>query len=114
MGYLLHKGYKGSVEYSVEDQCLYGKILGLKNSLILYEGNSLDELKEDFVDGVECYLERCEGKGIKPERPYNGELYIHIPAETHSRIAMYAEKNGTSIDAFVCDSIERRLEVVNR
>jgi len=58
MGYLHHKGYNGSVEYSEKDKCLYGKILGLKNSLILYEGNSLDELKADFEISVENYLYR--------------------------------------------------------
>ena len=58
MGYLHHKGYNGSVEYSDTDKCLYGKILGLRNSLILYEGNSLDELKADFMTGVESYIDR--------------------------------------------------------
>ena len=113
MEYLYHKGYKGSVEYSEEDKCLYGKILGLDNSLILYEGNSIDELKEDFKDGIEIYLSHCEENGIKPEKPYNGIINIRIPAETHRRAAMYAENHGTSIDAFVRESIERRLEVVN-
>ena len=35
MGYLHYKDYNGSVEYSEENQCLYGKVLGLKNSLII-------------------------------------------------------------------------------
>ena len=113
MGYLYHKGYKGSVEYSEDDQCLYGKILGLNDSLILYEGNSLDELKEDFKNAIESYLDHFDGTEIEPEKPYNGRLNIHIPSETHSRMALYAENHNTSIDAFVCDSIERRLEVVN-
>ena len=69
MGYLHHKGYNGSVEYSEEDKCLYGKIIGLKNSLILYEGTSLDELKSDFEAGVENYLDRCKRKGVEPEKP---------------------------------------------
>ena len=59
MGYLYHKDYSGSVEYSEDDNCLYGKILGLKNSLILYGGNSLDELKGYFEIGVEICLDRC-------------------------------------------------------
>ena len=114
MEYLHHKGYTGSVEYSEGDKCFHGKILGLKNSLILYEGNSLDELEEDFKDGIEYYLECCQSRGINPEKSYNGVLNdIHIPMETHSRIAMYAENHGTSISAFVCDAIERRLELVN-
>jgi len=78
MGYLHHKGYNGSVEYSEEDECLCGKILGLKNSLILYEGNSLDELKADFEESVDNYLERCMRKGTEPENPYNGMLNICI------------------------------------
>jgi predicted HicB family RNase H-like nuclease len=31
----------------------------------------------------------------------------------HSRIAMYAENHGTSINAFIRDSIERKLESVH-
>ena len=107
-----HKGYHGSVEYSEEDQCLYGKVLGLKNSLILYEGNSLDELKIDFEAGVENYLERCKAKGSEPEKPYNGVLNIHIPPEVHVKLGVYAENHGTSINSFIRDSIERRLETV--
>jgi len=110
MEYLRHKGYHGSVEYSEEDKCFFGKILGLSNSLILYEGYSLDELKEDFMVGVEGYLDRCTMKGIEPEKTYNSVLNIQIPFEIHIRATSYAEKQGTSIDAFVCDLIEKQLE----
>ena len=110
MGYLHHKGYNGSVEYSEDDQCLYGKILGLRNSLILYEGNSLDELTEDFKVGVDNYLDRCQQKGVEPENPYNGLLNIRISSDVHVKIAMYAQNRGTSIDAFVSDLIEKHFE----
>ena len=110
MGNLHYKGYNGSVEYSEEDRCLYGKILGLRNSLILYEGNSLAELQEDFESGVENYLDRCHRKGIEPEKPYNGVLNICISSDTHVKIAMFAEHQGTSIDSFISDLIEKRLE----
>ena len=113
MGLLHYKGYNGSVEYSEEDKCLYGKILGLQYSLIMYEGNSLEELREDFESGVECYLNRCKKGGEMPESPFNGILNIQIPSDVHIKLAMYAENHGTSIDAFVCDSIERRLETAN-
>ena len=112
MGYLHHKGYNGSVEYSDTDKCLYGKILGLRNSLILYEGNSLDELKADFETGVESYLDRCVKKGIEPEKPYSGVLNISISTDTHVKFAMYAENQGTSINALISDLIDRRLEAV--
>ena len=49
MEYLKYKGYTGSVEYSEEDHCLYGKVLGMSTHAITYEGQNVDELKKDFV-----------------------------------------------------------------
>ena len=47
MDYLEYKGYKGSVEY-----CLFGKVQGLSKELISYEGQTLDELRKDFEEGI--------------------------------------------------------------
>jgi predicted HicB family RNase H-like nuclease len=112
MDLLHYKGYRGNVAYSEADNCLFGKVLGLTNSLILYEGNSINELKEDFETGIDHYLEGCEEDGIQPEKPFNGVLNIHIPCDIHFRVAKYVENHGTSIDDFVRDSIETRLESV--
>jgi predicted HicB family RNase H-like nuclease len=37
--YLDYKGYAGSIEYSPEDNLLFGKVLGI-NGLISYEGET--------------------------------------------------------------------------
>jgi len=108
---LEYKGYIGSIEYSAEDQCLFGKVLGMPSNLISYEGNSATELYADFKAAVETYLDFCHRKGIKPKKSYSGTLNIRIPSEIHGRIALLAEKNGTSINAIIRDSIERRLQV---
>lgn len=34
MGLLKYKGYTGSVEFNEEDNCLFGKVQGLKKVLI--------------------------------------------------------------------------------
>lgn len=57
MDYFEYKGYKGSVEYSKENNCLFGKVQGMSKALILYEGQTLDELRKDFEEGVDSYLE---------------------------------------------------------
>jgi len=111
---LEYKDYFGSIEYSREDNCFFGEVLGLNKEIcITYEGVTAGELYNDFVAGVEHYLDSCQIDGIKPKQSYNGILNVRIPAETYSRIAIYAENHGTSIDAFVCDSIEKKLELVN-
>ena len=53
MDYLEYKGYKGSVEYSKEDNCLFGKVQGMSKDLIVYEGQTLEELRKDFEAGVD-------------------------------------------------------------
>jgi len=65
---LSYKGYVGSVEYSEDDSCFYGKVLGIR-SLILYEGPNLGALEKDFKDGIDNYLEDCLLNGEEPEKP---------------------------------------------
>ena len=48
--------YKGSVEYSKADDCLCGKVLDMSKDLILYEGNTIDELRKDFEFGIDSYI----------------------------------------------------------
>ena len=108
---LEYKNYFGSIEYSKEDNCLFGKVLGLdKETCITYEGVTVDELYNDFKAGIDHYLDYCQRKGIRSKKPYNGALYIRLPAEIHSRVAILAENHGTSINSFIRESIERRLE----
>ena len=111
---LEYKGYLGTIEYNKTDNCLYGKVLGIpKNLAIIYEGETATDLVEDFKNGIDSYLEFCKERGIKPHKSYSGVLNIRIPSEIHSRIAAYAESHGTSINAFIRDSIEQRLECVH-
>jgi predicted HicB family RNase H-like nuclease len=105
-----YKGYYGSIEYDKENKCLTGKVLGMAKDCLLYEGKTVDELEKDFQNAIDSYLEGCEELGIKPRKAYNGVLNIRIPSDIHCRIAMIAENTGTSINAFIRDSIERRLE----
>ena len=54
----------GTVENSVEDNILFGKIISYKgkqiNDLILYQGETQKELEEDFKEAVEDYIEIVE------------------------------------------------------
>ena len=109
MDKLEYKGYYGSVEYSKGDNCLFGKVLGLTKDCILYEGNTLEELENDFKAGIDSYLESCTELGIKPRKAYSGILNVRIPSEIHSKIAEIADETGISINAFIRDSIESRI-----
>jgi len=51
---LEYKGYQGTVEFSKDDSCLYGKVIGIK-SLIIYEGQTVKELIENFHNFLDEY-----------------------------------------------------------
>ena len=67
-------GYYGSIEYSQEDDCLFGKVLGMPDNLISYEGNTVTELYIDFKEAIETYLDYCQRNGFKPRKSYSGVL----------------------------------------
>lgn len=59
---LEYKGYYGTVEYSAADNVLFGKVIGV-NSLISYEGETIESLNNDFKAAVDDYLSLCAEKG---------------------------------------------------
>ena len=63
---LSYKNFNGTVEYSKDDECLYGKVVGIK-SLLLYEGNSIQELEQAFKSTVDEYLKDCAERKDVPE-----------------------------------------------
>ena len=110
MDYLEYKGYKGSVEYSKEDNCLFGKVQGMSKALILYEGKTVDELRKDFEEGVDSYLEACRADGVEPAKPYSGRLNLRMSSELHSRVAAFVSSTGTTINDFINRAITNELK----
>lgn len=101
---LSYKNYNGSVVYSEEDECLFGKVIGIK-SLISYEGNSVKELKKDFENAIDDYLSDCKERGIEPEQPYKGSFNVRINPDLHRSIAIYAMEHGKSLNSVVEEAI---------
>lgn len=64
----VYKSYSGSMEYSEEDRCFFGKVKGVK-CLISYEGASRQDLKCGFEAAVDDYLADCRERGLEPELP---------------------------------------------
>ena len=113
MGTLKYNGYSGTVEYSEEDNCLFGKVIGMNKNLINYEGKTVEELKADFEAGIDLYLESCKERGVKPQKPYSGSLNIRIPSEIHSQLALKAQMTGRSINAIIKDVLTSQQDMFN-
>ena len=106
MGRLRYKGYTGSVEYSEEDNCFVGEVLGLRRDGIIYEGTSVDALKKDFEEGIDHYLESCKSRNVAPEQPYSGKLVLRLTPDLHGEAAMKAADLGISLNEFIRRAIQ--------
>lgn len=108
---LSYKNYNGTVEYSKEDKCLFGKVVGIK-SLLSYEGNSIQELEEDFMHVIDEYLEDCKERDVVPEQAYRGTFNVRIAPELHRTIAIYALEHGKSLNAVVEEAIGTMVQTI--
>lgn len=110
MGVLKYKNYTGSVEFNETDKILFGKVLGIRG-LISYEGQTVDELEQDFKNGIDEYLEICKEKGIEPQKSYTGAFNVRISSDMHGQAVLKAQEQGITLNAFVKLAIEELLKV---
>lgn len=103
---LTYRGYHGTVEYSLEDQVLYGKVIDIK-SLISYEGATIKELTEDFKGAVDDYLALCKEHGEKPEKPFSGSFNVRTTPKLHHKLVLYAQSHHQSLNATVNEAIRK-------
>ena len=61
-----YKNFKGSLQWSKEDNLYYGRITNI-DDFINYHGKTKEELKESFINAVEDYLEICKELNKNPK-----------------------------------------------
>lgn len=99
---MTYKGYVGTVEYSEEDACLFGRIAGISD-IITYEGESVAEIRQAFEDAVDDYLEHCAVTGKEPNKPYSGKFVLRIDPGLHARLAVKAQASGKSLNQYAAE-----------
>jgi predicted HicB family RNase H-like nuclease len=108
MKYLEYNGYTGSIEYSSEDDLLFGKVLGIKG-LISFEGKTGKDLETDFKEAIDEYLTGCKDEGRVPEKPFKGSFNVRISPELHQKAALMAIEEKTSLNNLVAESLRMRV-----
>lgn len=104
-----YKGYIGSAEISLEDNCLHGRILFI-DDLISYEGQTPKELEVAFKEAVDRYIEHCSKTGKSANKPYSGSFNVRITPELHRSASQYARKNDMSLNEFVGKAIQTAID----
>ena len=99
------QGYAGSVEVSVEDKCLHGRLLFV-NDLITYEGQNVAELEASFRAAVTRYLAFCKKAGKAPERPCSGSFNVRLGPVLHRKAAIAAAQARIKLNEYVVNAVE--------
>jgi len=100
-----HRGYTGSIEVSLEDKCLFGKVLHV-DGLLSYSGETIEELLTTFVAVVDEYLADCERTGVDPQKSYSGVFQVRIDPELHRDAQALATRRGESLNQFVTRAVQ--------
>jgi len=105
---LRHANYVGSIQFSLEDGCLHGRVLHI-NDLITYEGDTLPQLQAEFKQVVDGYLEHCRSIGKQPDKPYTGSLNVRLGAERHRGLIEMSVQRKRSLNTLLCEAVDALL-----
>lgn len=108
MNTMTHKGYTARIEYDERDNLFAGRILGLR-AMISFHGETVDELRKEFMAAVEDYLSDCLQQGITPEKPTSGKLMLRVPPEVHSAALIAAQSAGKSLNQWATEVLKNAV-----
>lgn len=106
-----YKGYWAEIKYSDEDECFYGEIEGLKNTYISFEGVTVKELKKDFKDAIDHYLQLCKEDNEEPEKQCKGSLNVRLGVELHKQAKIKSIEKNISINELIKDAVVLYLKM---
>ena len=105
-----YEGFYGSVEASVEDGCLFGK-LEFIDPLVNYEGTTVQEVEVAFQEAVNDYIKNCEELNVEPRKPYRGTFNVRIGHDLHRAAAISARQKEINLNELVKRAIEREITI---
>ena len=103
---LNYKGYTGHVEYDDQAGVFHGEVLDLRD-VITFQGTSVSELEQAFRESIDDYLEFCDQRGEKPDKPFSGRLMLRLPPRLHREVYVNAQREGKSLNQWIAEKLER-------
>lgn len=103
-----YKSFSGSVDFSLEDSILFGKIECI-NDLITYEAENISAIETAFHEAVDDYLETCELLNKEPEKPMSGSFNVRIGPDLHKEAYLSAKNDNLTLNEFIKDAVSEKL-----
>ena len=108
----LSNNYLKVVEWSDEDQCYVGTSPGLIIGGV--HGRNQSKVFQELCEVVDRAIDSLqnEGKPLPPEtvgKNFSGKIALRIPADLHKKLAIKAQQNGESINRFIQEQLEFKI-----
>ena len=58
---------------------------------------------------MEDYLATCKKLNRTPQRPYSGKVMLRIDPGVHAKVAMIAEAEGKSLNAWAQEALQKAI-----
>jgi predicted HicB family RNase H-like nuclease len=101
-----YRGYTPVIRYSEEDGCFIGEVAGLNLHDISFEGETEEEIREDFKKAVDFYLQTTK----RPEKPFSGRITLQVTPEIHAELFNKAVNSGAgSFDVWLIKELENSV-----
>lgn len=92
-----YKGYTAEIGYDKKDEVFHGRVANIAD-VIVFEGKSVEELKESFHAAVDEYLEDCKEIEKTPCKPFSGRFILSVAPGDHQKISIAANKAGMDLN----------------
>ncbi|MCB2204447.1 type II toxin-antitoxin system HicB family antitoxin [bacterium] len=104
-----YKGYTAEVVYDEDAREFHGSVKGILD-VVTFVATTAEELRQEFHDSVDDYLDYCAELGREPDKPFSGKFNVRLTQDLHRRVFIAAERLGISINAFVNAALEKATE----
>ena len=108
MNTMTYRGYTARIEFDERDSIFVGRALGLR-SIISFHGQTVEELRGQFVAAIDDYVADCQAQGVSPEKPASGKLLLRVAPEIHRQALIKAQSTGKSLNQWATEALERAV-----
>ena len=86
-----------------------GRIAGIRDG-VGFHADSVEALRQAFLEAVEDYIETCAKVGKEPQKAYSGRMMFRVSPEVHRKAALAAELAGKSLNQWAEEVLDRAAQ----
>ena len=105
---LRYKGYTGQVNFDPDAEIFHGEVIDTRD-VITFQGRDVKEIKKAFRDSIDDYLELCESRQEKPDKPFSGKFVLRLTPELHHKVYLMAIQSGKSLNSWIREVLKKAV-----